>query len=158
MLNENVLAISHRKFHEHMVNINEVFDKDIELYKPEWKNNIYSIKFDVEDTTYTFSAMEHERSEFAILFYASGVDPFDLKGNTKYAGDVFAGIKKSLHALISDRDVNMFWFNTSEQKLKKLYDVIINRMRSEYKDFEFKGSEIKGNTKFWIFKKRGYNK
>jgi len=156
MTNWDIIAQNSKQFHEHMANIYEVFDKNVELGKPEWDGKYFTVKFNIDDRIYEFKAMESEKGKFSILFYTFGPNMFDIKGSKKYVGDVFSGIRKALHVLINSRNVDMFWFNSSEQKLIRLYDVVIKRMKNEYKDFEYEGSKTESGVKFWIFKRRGY--
>jgi len=146
-----------KKFHEHLYSINEIFDKDVKLEVPKWDGTFYSISFNIDNEMYHFKAKMVNKGEYSILFYKSGAGLFDLKGSERYSGDIFAAIKKSLQSLIKDREVNMFWFNSDEPKLKRLYDVIYKRMENEFIGFEFYKSLIKGNFKFWIYKRIGYS-
>ena len=104
--------------------------------------------------TYTFSSMEHKKGEFAVLFYSQGIDSFDIKNDKKYIGEVFAGVKKSIHSLIKEKNVKMFWFNAKEPKLIQLYDIIIPRMKKEFDIFDYNGSVVKNGVKFWIFERK----
>jgi hypothetical protein len=148
----DILVLNHRKFHEHLIDIHEVFDKDIKLEKPIWDGVYFSINFNIDGELYTFKAKENAKGEFSILFWASGL--LDVKGSDRYSGDIFSAVKKSLHLLMKKRNVNMFYFNSDEIKLIKLYDRILKRMMKEFKDFEFDGNLMKGKVKFWIYKRK----
>ena len=140
-----------KEFHEHFTNINEIFDKDIKLEKPIWDGTYFTVNFNIDNELYTFKAKENDKGEFSILFWTQNM--FDVKGSERYSGDIFSAIRKSLHLLIKMKKVNIFYFNSSEPKLIKLYDTVIKRMMKEFKDFEFEQSMIQGKTKFWIYKR-----
>ena len=145
-----------QEFHEHLYSIYEVFDKDIKLEEPKWDGTFFSISFNIDGEMYQFKAKEVNKTEYSILFFKSGAGLFDLKGTKRYSGDIFAAVKKSLHTLIEKRKVNMFWFNSTEPKLIRLYDIVSKKMQKEFNGFEFHSSIVKGDFKFWIFKRKEY--
>ena len=151
---EEILILNHKEFHEHFASISEMFDKDVKLEKSIWDGKYFTVKFEINDDIYTFKAMENDKNEYSILFYSFGKNLFDVKGDKTYTGEVFSAIKKSLHLLINSRDVDMFWFNTNEPKLIKLYDKLLKKMEKEFKDFEYDRSLMKGKHKFWRFKRK----
>jgi len=150
----DILASNHKKFHEHMTSMDEMFDKDVKLDKPIWDGKYFTVKFTVENTIYTFKAMENDENEYSILFYSFGKDSFDIKGDKRYVGDVFSGVVKSLQALIKTRNVEMFWFNTNESKLIKLYDKVLKKLERKFKGYEFNKSLMVNGYKFWRFERR----
>jgi hypothetical protein len=154
MTNWNIVAQNSKQFHEHTYNINEIFDKDVELEKPEWDGKYFTVRFKIDDRVYEFKAMESESGKFSILFYTFGPNIFDIKGSKEYIGDVFAAIKKALHMLLKHKKVDMFWFNSNETKLIRLYDNLLNRMCKEFKNYEFDSSYVYEGYKFWRFYKK----
>lgn len=145
------------KFHKHFLSINEFFDKDIDLEKPEWDGTYFTVKFKINDDIYFFKAMESEPNIFGIQFFTLGSKGFDLQKNKKYTGSVFAGVKKSLNLLIKQKKVKSFYFNTDETRLIKLYDRLVKWIEKEFKNYKLTKSKFHKkikNRKIWIFEKK----
>lgn len=141
------------KFHEHFLTINEFFDKDVELEKPEWNGTYFTVKFKIDNDLYIFKAMESEPNIFGIQFFTTGIKGMELKKGKKYTGSVFAGVKKSLKLLIKQKNVKSFYFNTDNLKLINLYDKLINYIEKEFKEYKITKSKLHKNIKWWVFER-----
>ncbi len=141
------------EFHKHFLNINELFDKNIELEKPKWDGKYFSVNFEIGDVIYFFKAKEDDLDVFGIQFFTAGSKGLELQKSKKYSGAVFSGVKKSLEMLMKQKDVKAFYFNTEETKLIKLYDKLIKWIENNFGEYKLTKSEFKKNRKIWIFEK-----
>jgi len=139
------------EFHKHFL-LNEFFDKDIDLEKPEWDGKYFTTRFKIDDVLYTFKAMEDKPGLFGIQFFTLGSIGMQLKRDKKYAGSVFSGVRKGLELLIKHRNVNGFYFNTDEPKLIDMYDKLVKLIEKKSK-FKLIKTDYYENRKMWVFEK-----
>ena len=141
-----------QQFHS---SINEIFDKDVKL-KIEKSVESFTTLFHVDESDWIFMARDVRGDKiYSILFNRRhDMEMFKSKGNTKFPGDVFSGVFKSIKKLINDRQVDGIHFNTDDSKLKSLYTKMKPFVEKRFPEFEFTKKINNGNiTEFLYLRK-----
>lgn len=142
-----------QQFHSFI--LDEIFDKDVKL-KIVKGTDMFSTYFNVGGDKYIFRAETYGNNIYGILFYRrDGLDMFKPKGGTNFAGDVFAGVFKSVRKLIDDRQVDGIHFNTDDSKLKSLYTKMKPLVIKRFPEFTFFKKNQKGNTTEFLYLRKG---
>ena len=135
--------------------LDEIFNKNIKL-KIEKDSESFTTYFHIDESDWIFMARDVKGDgTYSILFNRrDDSEMFKSKGNTKFPGDIFSGVFRSIKKLLNDRQVDGIYFNTDDNRLKSLYTKMKPFIEKRFPEFEFSKKNINGKfTEFLYLRK-----